>query len=336
MVIMKSVLVTGGAGYIGSHTCKALAVSGMEPVCFDDLSGGKAALVRWGPLVVGDLRDTDTLVATIKRHAIDAVIHFAGRIAVGESVAAPWLHYGSNVAGSLSLLEAMRVTDVRRMVFSSSAAVYGLPDALRVSEDMALQPISPYGRSKLMIELALRDYAAASGLRAIALRYFNAAGADPDGESGELHEPETHLIPLALAALDGSGPLKVFGDDYDTPDGTCIRDYVHVSDLADAHVRALAALDSGDAPAALNVGSGRGYSVREVLAAIQQVVGRPVPVEVGQRREGDPARLVADAQRIQQVLGWSPQHSSLPDIIASAWAWHQRGTNQARQDVGVA
>lgn len=336
MVIMKSVLVTGGAGYIGSHTCKALAVAGMEPVCFDDLSGGKAALVRWGPLVTGDLRDTATLVATIKRHAIDAVIHFAGRIAVGESVAAPWLHYGSNVTGSLSLLEAMRATDVAHMVFSSSAAVYGVPNASLVSEDMALQPISPYGRSKLMIELALRDYAAASSLRAIALRYFNAAGADPDGESGELHEPETHLIPLALAALDGNGPLKVFGDDYDTPDGTCIRDYVHVSDLADAHVRALAALDGADVPAALNVGSGRGYSVREVLAAIEQVVGRGVPVEMGQRRAGDPARLVADVQRIRKVLGWSPQYSSLPDIIATAWAWHQRGANVPRDDMGVA
>lgn len=336
MVIMKSVLVTGGAGYIGSHTCKALAVAGMEPVCFDDLSGGKAALVRWGPLVTGDLRDTATLVATIKRHAIDAVIHFAGRIAVGESVAAPWLHYGSNVTGSLSLLEAMRATDVAHMVFSSSAAVYGVPNASLVSEDMALQPISPYGRSKLMIELALRDYAAASSLRAIALRYFNAAGADPDGESGELHEPETHLIPLALAALDGNGPLKVFGDDYDTPDGTCIRDYVHVSDLADAHVRALAALDGADVPAALNVGSGRGYSVREVLAAIEQVVGRGVPVEMGQRRAGDPARLVADVQRIRKVLGWSPQYSSLPDIIATAWAWHQRGANVPSDDTGVA
>lgn len=333
---MKNVLVTGGAGYIGSHTCKALAAVGLQPVCFDDLSGGHTALVRWGPLVVGDLRDTAKLVATIEQHAIDAVIHFAGRIAVGESVAAPWLHYGANVAGSLSLLEAMRQGGARHLVFSSSAAVYGLPDVPLVSEEMPLQPISPYGRTKLVIEQALRDYAAASQQRAMALRYFNAAGADPDGETGELHEPETHLIPLALTALDGGKPLTVFGDDYDTPDGTCIRDYVHVTDLADAHVRALAALESGDAPAALNVGSGRGYSVREVLTVIEQVVGRAVPICMGQRRAGDPARLVADARRIRQALDWTPAHSTLPEIVASAWAWHRGGAKATRGQVEAA
>ena len=321
--MMNRVLVTGGAGYIGSHTCKALALAGYEPVVFDNLSTGFRRLVRWGPLVEGDICDSEVVRAALDRFSPIAVIHFAGRIAVGESVIAPALHYQTNVAGSLHLLDAMRDVGLDRLVFSSSAAVYGLPTVGLVSETEPLAPISPYGRSKLMVEQVLGDYRTAYGLRSVSLRYFNAAGADSEGDAGELHDPETHLIPLALEAISNPArPLALFGDDYPTLDGTCIRDYVHVSDLADAHVMAVELLDHADAPPALNVGTGFGYSVRSVLDAIERNTGRVVPHVVGPRRAGDPAQLVADSRQLQKLTGWKAGHSNLDVIISSAWAWH--------------
>jgi len=322
---MKRVLVTGGAGYIGSHTCKALASAGYQPIVFDNLSAGHEALVRWGPLVRGDTCNRDDLLGAIDAWHPDAVIHFAARIAVGESVQAPWLHHRDNVVGALTLLEAMRARGIARLVFSSSAAVYGLPEVSPVAEGARKDPINPYGRSKLFVESALQDYAVAANLGSIALRYFNAAGADPDGETGELHDPETHLVPLALRALDaGNPPLTVFGNDYATADGTCIRDYVHVSDLARAHVLALEALDGSAGARAFNVGTGHGYSVRQVLDAIASITGQAVPHSSGARRPGDPAHLVSDAREIREALRWQPQLSDLDSIIRTAWQWHRR------------
>jgi UDP-arabinose 4-epimerase len=323
---MKRVLVTGGAGYIGSHTCKALAMAGLEPIVYDDLSTGFERLVRWGPLVRGDISDPVALSAAMAHHKPIAVIHFAGRIAVGESVVAPWLHYVSNVAGTINLLNAMRQNDINHLVFSSSAAVYGVPESSPVKETATLEPLSPYGHSKCFAEQIIGDYCNASALKSVCLRYFNAAGADADGESGELHEPETHLIPLAFDAVLGARErLTVNGDEYDTPDGTCVRDYIHVTDLAQAHVAALNFCVRSDARvSAFNVGTGNGYSVREVLNAIEAATGRAVPHVLGSRRAGDPAHLVADASAANAQLGWSPEHSSLDEIIRSAWRWHQR------------
>ncbi len=323
---MKPVLVTGGAGYIGSHTCKALAAAGFEPIVFDDLSTGFERLVRWGPLVRGDIADAAALNAAFGKYRPIAVIHFAGRIAVGESVVAPWLHYGPNVAGTIALLNAMRENAVDHLVFSSSAAVYGVPESSPVHESAPQRPLSPYGHSKRFAEQMIGDYCAASTLKSVCLRYFNAAGADANAETGELHDPETHLIPLAFDALLGKREqLTVNGDDYDTADGTCVRDYIHVTDLARAHVDALNFCMQSEARAsAFNVGTGNGYSVREVLNAINEVTGRPVPHSIGPRRAGDPAHLVADANAAKGALGWTPIHSSLQEIIGSAWRWHQR------------
>jgi UDP-arabinose 4-epimerase len=322
---MNRVLVTGGAGYIGSHTCKALAVAGFDPVVYDNLSTGFERLVRWGRLVRGDIADSVALNAAFAMHRPIAVIHFAGRIAVGESVVAPWLHYGPNVAGTISLLNVMREHSVNHLVFSSSAAVYGVPDISPVPESAPLNPLSPYGHSKWFAEQVISDYCAASALKSVCLRYFNAAGADADGETGELHDPETHLIPLAFDAVLGTRErLTLNGDDYDTPDGTCVRDYIHVTDLARAHVSALHFCMNDARVSAFNVGTGNGYSVREVLNAIEAVTGLPVPHVVGPRRSGDPAHLVADASAAQRVLGWTPIHSGLQEIISSAWRWHQR------------
>lgn len=332
---MQRILVTGGAGYIGSHTCKALALAGYEPVTFDNLSTGFRDLVRWGPCVEGDIRDAAALRAVFKAFAPEAVIHFAGRIAVGESVVAPALHYQINVAGTLCLLDALRDADVGRIVFSSSAAVYGLPAKSPVPESQPLAPINPYGRTKLAVEQVLLDYRAAYGLRSVSLRYFNAAGADPEGESGELHHPETHLIPLALdAVLNPNRRLALYGDDYATPDGTCIRDYIHVSDLAQAHVMALRLLEAESTPAAMNVGTGYGYSIREVLNAIERVTGRVVPHDVAPRRIGDPPALVGDSTLLRRLTGWAPAHSDIDTIIRTAWAWHQahRNPGQPRVD----
>ena len=321
---MARILVTGGAGYIGSHTCKALSLAGYEPVTFDNMSTGFRDLVRWGPSVEGDIRDAAALRDVFKAYAPEAVIHFAGRIAVGESVVSPALHYQVNVAGSLTLLDAMRDAGVGRIVFSSSAAVYGLPSKSPVPESQPLAPINPYGRTKLAVEQVLLDYRAAYALRSVSLRYFNAAGADAEGESGEMHDPETHLIPLALdAVLDPNRPLSLFGDDYATPDGTCIRDYIHVSDLAQAHVMALRLLDAEYTPPALNVGTGHGYSIREVLDAIARVTGCAVPHDIAPRRVGDPPELVGDSALLRQLTGWDPKHSDIVTIIRTAWAWHQ-------------
>ena len=328
---MSIVLVTGGAGYIGSHACKALAKAGHVPVVYDNLVYGHRESVRWGPLVEGDIADRLRLDAAIREHRPEAVMHFAAYAYVGESVSDPGKYYRNNVAGSLTLLEAMRDHGIGRLVFSSTCATYGLPEAESMSEDHAQRPINPYGASKLMVERMIADFAAAHGLRATSLRYFNAAGADPDGEIGEDHSPETHLIPLALAAALGSIPqLTIFGDDYGTDDGTCIRDYVHVSDLADAHVLALAALDAGDPGfRAYNLGNGRGYSVREVVQSVERVTGSKVPMIVGPRRAGDPSRLVSAAALAKSELGWAPQHSSIDRMVATAYAWMRKRAGSA-------
>jgi UDP-glucose-4-epimerase GalE len=319
-----SILVTGGAGYIGSHTCKALARAGFEPVTYDNLGRGHRESVRWGPLVVGELADHGSLVHTLRRHNVAAVMHFAAFAYVGESVTAPELYFRNNVANSLVLLDAMREAGIRDIVFSSTCATYGMPERIPIVEDTPQRPVNPYGESKLMIERMLHWFGQAHGFHNAALRYFNAAGADPDGEIGECHEPETHLIPLILrAALDPRASINIFGTDYPTPDGTAIRDYIHVRDLADAHVLALEELRQNGRDLALNLGTGRGHSVREVIDAAERVTGRPIARREMARRPGDPPILVADARRAKAILNWVPQHSGIDEIIANAWAWHK-------------
>ena len=321
----ETVLVTGGAGYIGSHACKALARAGYAPIAYDNLGRGHGEAVQWGPLVVGDLADRALLEATLRRHRVAAVMHFAAFAYVGESVANPALYFRNNVANSLVLLEAMAKADVRSIVFSSTCATYGVPETMPIAESAPQRPVNPYGESKLMIERMLHWLGAAHGLGYAALRYFNAAGADPDGEIGENHDPETHLIPLALdAALGRRAALEIYGTDYPTPDGTAVRDYIHVTDLADAHVLALQHVRAGKPSVALNLGTGTGFSVREVIAATERVTGRKVPHRETARRAGDPAMLVADARRAREALGWTPRLSGLDDILATAWAWHRR------------
>jgi UDP-arabinose 4-epimerase len=317
-----NVLVTGGAGYIGSHTCKALAAAGYRPVTFDNLTLGHREVVRWGPLVVGDVLDSAALRSVLREHSIQRVIHFAASAYVGDSLRDPAAYYRNNVATTLSLLDAMREVGVRDLVFSSSCAVYGEPDRLPVDENCSLRPLSPYGQSKLDAENAIRWYARAYGMRALCLRYFNAAGADPDGEIGEWHDPETRLVPRAILAALGKGEaLQVFGSDYATPDRTAIRDYVHVADLAAGHVAALNGLSPAFAGEPLNLGTGHGYSVRSVIEAVQRAVGAPVPHAVGPRRAGDPAEVVADARRATRELDWSPRHSDLDTIVTTASRW---------------
>lgn len=329
---MKAVLVTGGAGYVGSHACKALVSAGYEPVCYDNLVTGHREAVRWGPFEYGDVLDRARLGDVIRRHRPASVMHFAGFAYVGESVEDPDRYYRNNVMGTLTLLEAMRGHGVRRIIFSSSCAVYGQPESVPIGEQVPARPVNPYGTSKLFVETMLRDFEAAYGLEWIALRYFNAAGDDPDGEIGEDHEPETRLVPAALAAASGrSGPLTVYGTDYDTPDGTCIRDYVHVSDLAAAHLLGLKALDDGLPSQVLNLGTGRGRSVREILRAVELVTGRRPPVVFGPRRKGDPAILVADASRARGLLRWEPRLTAIEDIVATAWNWHARKTHTDRE-----
>lgn len=321
----KAVLVTGGAGYIGAHTAKALAESGYAPVVFDDLSSGFAEAVRWGPLIRGDIRDEAALRRAIREHRVGAVMHFAGLIEVGRSVLEPAAFWDVNVNGTASLLRAMRAEGVPRLVFSSSAAVYGgaKRDSLKpIPEDAATSPDSPYGDTKLAGELMIAAHCRAYGLAAVALRYFNAAGADPSGTIGEAHDPETHLIPLAIAAGLGSGkPLTVFGDDFPTPDGTCVRDYVHVSDLAAAHVASLRLGMASGAFEAINVGTGEGRSVRQIVDAVSAELGRPTPTVAGSRRGGDPPSLVADPSRAAARLGWRPQRSDLATIVRDALRW---------------
>jgi UDP-glucose-4-epimerase GalE len=322
---MTSVLVTGGAGYVGSHSCKALAAAGLVPVTYDNLSRGHREAVKWGPFEPGDIRDRGRLDAVLQRHRPAAILHCAAVAYVGESVENPAHYYDNNVAGSLVLLEAARAAGIGCVVFSSSCTVYGLPPAMPVTEDMPYAPISPYGRTKMIVEGMLRDYEAAYGLRSIVLRYFNASGADPSGETGEDHDPEPHLIPRALMAAAGELPhLDILGTDYPTPDGTAIRDYIHVTDLADTHVRAIRELLAGGASDTLNLGTGRGYSVRDIVAAVERITGKTVPVRMGPRRAGDPAALWAAPGRAQQRLGCELSHSNLDQIIATAWAWHRR------------
>lgn len=321
----RAVLVTGGAGYIGAHTCKALALAGYFPVTLDNLVHGHKQAVRWGPLVEADIRDRARVRQTIDQYRIDAVLHFAGFAYVGESMRDPGKYFDNNVAASLALLEAVRASGIAHFVFSSSCATYGIPLSVPIGEDQAQQPINPYGESKLMMERALHWYGLAHGMGTVALRYFNAAGADPDGEIGEDHDPETHLIPLAIgAALGSRPPLEVFGTDYPTPDGTAVRDYVHVSDLAQAHVRALEYLYAGAASRAFNLGTGRGHSVREVVAAVERVAGRAVARREAPRRPGDPASLVAAPGSARELLAWTPLRSDLETIITTAWRWHTR------------
>ncbi|CCG43061.1 UDP-glucose 4-epimerase GalE [Magnetospirillum molischianum] len=316
-----TVLVTGGAGYVGSHACKALSGAGFAPVCIDNLSRGHAQAVRWGPLIQGDLRDSALLRHTIAAYRPIAVMHFAAMAYPAESMSRPDLYYDNNVTGTLSLLQAMHETGIGIMVSSSSCAVYGTPARLPVTEDAPTAPISPYGSSKLMMEQMKAEFSRAFGLSYFALRYFNAAGADPAGELGEDHDPEPHLLPNALAVAAGHRHfLDVHGDDYPTADGTCVRDFLHVSDLASAHVVALRVLLGGGTGGTLNLGTGQGHSVRELAAQVAINTGRPVPLRIGPRRVGDPPALIADASRASR-LGIAYPHSAIESIIATAWAW---------------
>ena len=331
MVLPQRILVTGGAGYIGSHFCKALAQAGRVPVVYDNLSRGHADAVKWGPLVQGDLRDRGHLRAALEEHRIEAVVHFAALAYVGESVTEPQRYYDNNLGGMIALLGAMQDLGIGQIVFSSSCATYGTPDALPISETAPQAPINPYGRTKLACEWMLRDAGAGWGLRSVALRYFNAAGADPEGEIGERHDPETHLIPLALLAASGrGGPLRVFGTDYPTPDGTCIRDYIHVADLARAHLLALAHLAGGGGSLALNLGTGRGASVREVVAAVEQVTGRAVPLLEAPRRAGDPPELTADPAEAERILGFRAEYRDLAQTVADAAPWFGPAVERGR------
>jgi len=324
---MESVLVTGGAGYIGAHACKALAAAGLRPVAYDSLVFGHREAVKWGPLEEGDIADRAALDRAIEAHRPVAVMHFAAFAYVGESIVDPGRYYRNNVLGTLTLLEAMRDHGIATMVFSSSCATYGVPADLPIREDCPQQPINPYGQTKLVNEKMIAEFGAAHGLRCVSLRYFNACGADPDGGIGEDHDPETHLIPLALDAAAGKGELTLFGDDYPTPDGTCIRDYIHVTDLAEAHVMALSALRDGSESMALNLGTGVGISNREIIDGIERVTGRAVPHRVGPRRPGDPPVLVADPSLASEKLGWKAKVSDLDTIVETAWRWHQRNSH---------
>ncbi|HEY6578849.1 MAG TPA: UDP-glucose 4-epimerase GalE [Rhizomicrobium sp.] len=319
-----NVLVTGGAGYVGSHACSAVRAAGFIPVTYDNLSRGFRSLVRYGPFEHGDILDEARLVDVIHRYQPHAVMHFAALAYVNESVKKPLDYYRNNFSGALSLVAAMRKCGLDRLVFSSSCAIYGTPESQPMAENLSPAPINPYGRSKLMVEQALSDASAAYGLRSVSLRYFNASGAHPSGEIGELHEPETHLIPRALMAANGEiDAVEVFGADYPTPDGTAIRDYVHVCDLADAHVAALHYLDAGGGTIALNLGTGRGHSVREVIAAAGRVTGCSPAIRISGKRPGDPPMLVADPTAAVRVLGFAPKWGDLDTIVASAWRWRQ-------------
>ena len=316
------VLVTGGAGYIGSHTCQALSAMGFQPITLDSLVTGHEWAVQWGPLEKGDVRDTAFVRQVLEKHRIEAVMHFAALSLVGESVTDPLRYYDNNVSGTLSLLTAMGQCGVSKLVFSSTCAVYGVPPSLPIKEDMPTAPVNPYGRSKLAAESAIFDAANAGKLDAVMLRYFNAAGADSELRIGEAHVHESHLIPLAVrAARLQSDPLKVFGTDYDTPDGTCLRDYVHVADLADAHVAALHFVIGARRGHRFNLGTGVPVSVREVLAAVGTAMQKPVPVIESPRREGDPMSLYAANDLAKRELGWTPKHLDINDIVKSAVAW---------------
>lgn len=328
---MKTVLVTGGAGYVGSHACKTLSEAGFLPVTYDSLENGHRWAVRWGPLEQGCLRDRNRLLDVFRFHRPMAVFHFAAYAYVGESVTDPFRYYNNNIAGTLSLLDTMRVARVRDIVFSSTCTTYGAPQTSSIAEDHPQLPVNPYGYSKLVVERIIDDFARAYGLRYAILRYFNAAGAAPDADIGELHRPETHLIPLAIKAALGQEELRIFGTDYDTPDGTAVRDYVHVNDLANAHFLALAYISENDASIVVNLGTGRGNSVRQIITEVESVTGRKIPVVAAPRRTGDPPRLVANAERAARLLGWRPTYVDIERIIATAYAWEMRlGSERTR------
>ncbi len=320
----KTILVVGGAGYIGSHTCLALANKGYVPLVYDNFSGGHEEFVKWGPAEQGDIRDRARLREVLAKHKPVAALHFAGLIEVGHSFQEPEAFYDVNVVGSLTLLQALMEADIRSFVFSSTCATYGKPERLPLDETHPQNPINPYGRTKHIVEQALRDFDLCNRMRSVMLRYFNAAGADFEGRIGEWHTPETHAIPLAIEVALGRRPhFSIFGEDYDTRDGTCIRDYIHVNDLADAHVRAVEYLLNGGETVDINLGTGTGTTVKELISAIETVSGRPMPVVKTERRAGDPPTLVAGNGKAENVLGWKPKHD-INDIIRSAWNWHSR------------
>lgn len=319
------VLVTGGAGYIGSHTCRALSQAGHTPFVFDNFENGYRENVKWGDYFEGDIRRQEDLETAFARVKPDAVLHFAAYAYVGESVKKPEKYYRNNLIGSFNLLETMSRHQVRKLVFSSSCATYGIPDRVPIVETQTQIPVNPYGNTKLLMEMMMRDYAAAGHLNFVALRYFNAAGAAVDAEIGENHVPETHLIPLVLDAALGRKPaVTVFGDDYQTSDGTCVRDYIHVEDLAIAHVKALELLENNSGAFAFNLGNGKGFSVFEIIAAAEKVTGKKIPFKVGARRSGDPAVLIGDATLAKEKLDWEPRYTKIDEIIQHAWNYHSR------------
>ena len=328
------VLVTGGAGYIGSHTAKELSKQGHVPIVIDNLVCGHRAAVKWGPFCDGDILDTEKIIHVLKNEKIEAVLHFAAFAIVSESTRNPIKYYENNVMGTLSLLEAMRKTGVKKIIFSSTCATYGVAgnSAALISESHSQNPVNPYGRSKLMVEIILKDYVRAHQFSATALRYFNAAGADRDGEVGEKHDPETHLIPLAIeAAHNQEKVLTIFGDDYETADGTCVRDYIHVSDLARAHVRALENLKP-QTVSFYNLGTGHGFSVKEVIERTAKITGKKLNTKMGERRPGDPPTLVASGEKARRELGWAPTESELPHIIETANKWYLRASPNQRSN----
>ncbi|MEM9938856.1 MAG: UDP-glucose 4-epimerase GalE [Pseudomonadota bacterium] len=330
----KNILVTGGAGYIGSHTCKLLAEQGYTPVSYDNLVYGHEHAVKWGPLEIGELADRERLDAVLEKYKPVAVIHFAAYAFVGESVVEPSKYYNNNIGGTLSLLDAMKAAGIDKIVFSSTCATYGQPKTIPITEDTPQAPINPYGHSKLMMEQILRDYDHAYDIRHVALRYFNACGCDRDGEIGEEHEPETHLIPRILMSLTGEIPkLTVFGTDYPTPDGTCIRDYIHVEDLASGHLAALEYLFNDGASECINLGTGDGFSVKEIIDSVERVTGMDVPREYGDRRPGDPPVLTADISKAQDLLDFELKASDVDNVVATAWAFHLSKTNRRRKTV---
>lgn len=321
---MASVLVTGGAGYIGSHAVKALNAAGHQVTVYDNLSAGHREGARFAQdLVEGDIHDTRRLGQALRDHGCEAVMHFAAWLSVGDSVRDPAGYYRNNVLGALSVLDAMVAAEVPHLVFSSTAAVFGNPVETPITEEHPREPINAYGETKLAIERALPHYERAYGLKSVILRYFNASGADPDGELGEDHDPELHLIPRAIDAALGRDSFQIFGDDYDTPDGTCLRDYIHVTDLADAHICAMESLRDGGPPATYNLGNGRPTSVREVVESVARIAGRPVPVTIGPRRAGDPGILFASSDRIKRELDWTPRFEAIDTIVQTAWAWRE-------------
>lgn len=320
-----SILVCGGAGYIGSHINKQLNREGYDTIVFDNLVYGHREAVKWGKFVQGDLADIEALEKVFSKYQIEAVFHFAAYAYVGESVTKPEKYYYNNVANTLNLLKVMREHDCKKLIFSSTCATYGEPERVPITEDMPQNPINPYGMTKLMVEKILADYRKAYGMKFAVLRYFNAAGADPDGEIGESHDPETHIIPLVLDAASGKRPeIKVFGTDYDTPDGSCIRDYIHVTDLADAHIRALHYLEEDGNSDFFNLGNAKGTSVLEVIASVKRVTGMDFTVTLSDRRPGDPAILVGSSDKAQKILKWHPQYGDIDTIVRHAWNWHEK------------